>query len=429
MKEELESINKAARLRMTSESKIDIIISFFDCGCQDRVSNLNFLLKKLKEYNLNVILCEQIASNQKKTYISNKKNFTHVKYFSSNLFEKSKLYNIAAKLSNAKYLWFLDCDVILPFKDIVDHIDDQDFIQPFSKIYNLDKKESQLFINSTGFNLDNYKFDDYLGKYCFIIKKSKYIEVGGFDERFFGWGWEDLDFIKNKLKSPQFYKLENTLGFHLFHPKASKENERNNYFTFKENCFDRNEVSFILDQTKGLNIDFIQKCLSILSNYNRASVLHVFLSSDFAKNNKSDLIKTFRSDLISQSLIINFSEAELDCELIKINTFIYWSSGKNFILIDDGLEISSSKINKIFQTSSFDSRFVSQLYEGKYFLCNRSVFDYMNGLSSPNIQAFIDSCNLNSQYINKTKKYISNYGKRHDMYYLNMDFDMNFHSF
>jgi len=213
---------------MTSESKIDIIISFFDCGCQHRVSNLDFLLKKLKECNLNVILCEQIASNQKKTYISDKKNFTHVKYFSSNLFEKSKLYNIAAKLSNAKYLWFLDCDVILPFKEIADHIDDQDFIQPFSKIYNLDKKESQLFINSTGFNLDNYKFDDYLCKYCFIIKKSKYIEVGGFDERFLGWGWEDLDFIKNKLKSPQFYKLENTLGFHLFHPKASKENERNN---------------------------------------------------------------------------------------------------------------------------------------------------------------------------------------------------------
>ena len=157
---------------MISKSEIDIIVSFFDSGCEFRKKNFNIIKNKLLKLGLNLIVCEQIPSKTNKTTIENS-DFTHVKYYSSNLFEKSKLYNISANLSKAKYLWFLDCDVILPYDEILSIVDDQEFIQPFSKIYNLSKEETDNFLNETSFQLDPNKFDSYLGKYCFIVKKSK----------------------------------------------------------------------------------------------------------------------------------------------------------------------------------------------------------------------------------------------------------------
>jgi GT2 family glycosyltransferase len=69
------------------------------------------------------------------------------------------------------------------------------------------------------------------------VKRSDMIEVGMFDEKFSGWGWEDTDlgyrFVKNKIP---MVRLSSAINYHIVHPKQGnlKNEELNNYRYFYE---------------------------------------------------------------------------------------------------------------------------------------------------------------------------------------------------
>ena len=66
-----------------------------------------------------------------------------------------------------------------------------------------------------------------------LFKKTFYEKVGGFDERFEGWGAEDdaMD-IKIKAITSQIITIEDQLAYHLWHPRNA---QRKNNFYYKKN--------------------------------------------------------------------------------------------------------------------------------------------------------------------------------------------------
>lgn len=60
---------------------------------------------------------------------------------------------------------------------------------------------------------------------CFVIPRRTWDKVGGFDERFVGWGWEDLAFaFAVSAAAGNYLRLSGDL-WHLWHPK-NPENDK-----------------------------------------------------------------------------------------------------------------------------------------------------------------------------------------------------------
>lgn len=72
---------------------------------------------------------------------------------------------------------------------------------------------------------------------CFIIPRTTWDMVGGFDERFVGWGWEDVAFaFATSAAAGNYLRLTGDL-WHLWHPK-SPENDHSSplYIANRDLC-------------------------------------------------------------------------------------------------------------------------------------------------------------------------------------------------
>lgn len=280
---------------------------------EQRERNLFFLKKNLKKDKISYILAEQ-KFHEGSDLIE--KNDNGIILHSQKPFQKSKLYNLASKHVHTKYILFLDVDVLLDFKRIISNLVDQDLIRPFSKILNLNEKETELFVKDQNITPTSFLPDDYFSKYSILIKKSIFESCGGFDERIMGWGWEDLDLVHNKLRGIKPFLMRDCIGYHLWHPVQKKLFERKNYFLYKENATYRKDLSF---------------CISIK---NRRFQLQKTLLKNLTDNlSNSDNIEfillDFNShDRVSEWVISNFKNF-LETgylKLFKIFNFPFWNA-------------------------------------------------------------------------------------------------------
>jgi len=268
-----------------------------------------FFKKKIKKLNLDYFIAEQRYAKKEKIIQTS----DGLVLYSNQDFQKSKLYNISAKAVKTKYICFLDADVILDFNFILENLNDQDLIRPFDKVIYLSEDQSNNYINKSELPQSDYFEDDYWGKYSILIKKDLFNKTEGFDERIKGWGWEDLDFVHNKLKNREPYVIKSN-GYHLWHPKSNKQMERKNFFFYKENASFRKKLSF---------------CTSIK---NRKFQIEQTLQKNISDNieNSDDIeftICDFNSnDNVSEWVINNFKDHLQTgyLKLFKIFDFRYW---------------------------------------------------------------------------------------------------------
>ena len=81
---------------------------------------------------------------------------------------------------------------------------------------------------------ENLVINNYYGKYSYIIERSKFLEVGGYNEQFQGWGFQDLNLFNKIKKKDNKIKYTQNNAFHLYHTKASKQHYQNNKKLFFE---------------------------------------------------------------------------------------------------------------------------------------------------------------------------------------------------
>ena len=164
-----------------------------------RLRNFDCIIRYYKNADIPVFVVEQ--SPEYKTYVREliasfgESNITYLQYPSeSQQIQKTKLINYAASRIETKYLWLVDSDAFINYKKVLKELDDQDLVKPFDYVIRLNEEETQHFIDTKEIIIkkdSKHVITEIFGPLSFIIKKSIFDDIGGMDENFTGWGWEE----------------------------------------------------------------------------------------------------------------------------------------------------------------------------------------------------------------------------------------------
>lgn len=212
---------------MISNDDITIVIPFLRSNLE-RFINLKFILDSLSSANINNILVVEQKINKYSIEKFLNKFYPKVQYIDCNLdidlINKSKLVNIGVEYSKTKYIWQLDSDVVLKWNKVLESIPESvDVIKPFKYIIKLNKIETAEYIKNSKIIIKKGEKRETVHKFgplSFIIKKEIYLEESGMDERFEGWGWEDIAFANKIEKKYEVHECDDIIGAHLYHPPA-----------------------------------------------------------------------------------------------------------------------------------------------------------------------------------------------------------------
>lgn len=188
--------------------KFAVIIPWADTGCMHRYRAFEFVRKRCQKLNPDEVI---IAEGNSKAW------------------NKGKVVNQAVMNTDADVLLILDADVCLNWKAVKRHIrlvKRGTIISPCRAIRRLNIEQTNNIL--TGGRVRGSTATDmvfHLVGGAFMITRADFIEVGGFDERYEGWGWEDTD-LAHRLIHKQCITVECD-AIHLYHPPCEEKSLAN----------------------------------------------------------------------------------------------------------------------------------------------------------------------------------------------------------
>ena len=221
---------------------VTIIIPVFDLK-SDRWLNFRFVLDTiLSVMKVPVLVVEQVRRDEP-TPVSEYCKRMGVKYiskvFEGDQIHKSALMNFGVETATTEYVWINDGDSFQNFKYIMSEEWTHDFIQPFITSEKLDNARSKELraggdIEITTEDVEDvedekaspkHNFINLYGALSFIARKDAFIEIGGMDEAFVGWGYEDNEFCCRVFSDIPNFKIIKCIGLHLWHEPAIYNNK------------------------------------------------------------------------------------------------------------------------------------------------------------------------------------------------------------
>ncbi|MFF2448550.1 galactosyltransferase-related protein [Neobacillus sp. NPDC058068] len=152
--------------------------------------------------------------------------------YNGNDINKAKAVNLAAKKATRDIFVIADADIVYDPQIILDSIHllkKVAWVVPFTEIYDIPKYESRkLFKKTPKWPLDvelancikaNWIYNGFAGKLN-VIPRKNFEAVGGFDERFVGWGGEDDAFSHAVNTLCGHFVNYRARIFHLWHPSS-----------------------------------------------------------------------------------------------------------------------------------------------------------------------------------------------------------------
>lgn len=235
-----------------------VFILHYRKDSEDRERNLREVLKFLKEnFKASMkVICDQSPDDEIPVWITTDGKTPLMIAPNNDHFRKSMCFNMVAEKSPQKILCFWDVDVIIDPVNIKKSYDSlmegkADHVYPFNGLF--------INVNKAMFpNLLNQDFDNLYSLYkqghdwlefasgespggCNMITREAFEKIGGYDERFIGWGFEDTDFFHRSLKVNRLGRItdEKAICWHMHHDQAIRlENPhyQNNLKIFNENA-------------------------------------------------------------------------------------------------------------------------------------------------------------------------------------------------
>ncbi len=207
----------------------------------DRISNFKFHLDWI--YNIcNISVDELIIAEHDIDSVVEDFNttykFNHIMLKNNNPFEKCKLWNMAVDSASNEKLLMCDLDTIIQpqlIKLLIDGLNSNDVMTVDKALFLTESLKNNLMKiqSESEFQELTDKFESCKGHLTtfggavFSITKSAYYKMGGFDENFTGWGWEDVEFHERCLKKLKCNRIKGNV-YHMYHSKNDKFNNKNN---------------------------------------------------------------------------------------------------------------------------------------------------------------------------------------------------------
>lgn len=152
---------------------------------------------------------------------SNVSNISHIFEKTIPPHSQSRTINNGLQFSKESVVCIVDCDVVLVDYENIEMAysliknEEFDYIIPYKKWYDLPNFSERI---------PNSQVDDYPIGGIFLINRNKFLEIGGMDEKYKGWGGEDDERhfrCKTKLK----HKRMDGQVFHFPHPEQNEKYE------------------------------------------------------------------------------------------------------------------------------------------------------------------------------------------------------------
>ncbi|MFT4535527.1 MAG: glycosyltransferase involved in cell wall biosynthesis [Saprospiraceae bacterium] len=197
------------------QNKISYIVCYRESGIE-RKKALVFTISRFRQYfpDIEIIIVEQDLKT--KLAIDKNLNVRHLFLYNPGLFNRSWAFNCATKNIFNEILIFTDADIFL---------EKEGYIECFNAAENFEAiTPNKLEISNVSIGetddqitfLNKRKLHSFAGGMLIITKKA-FQKIGGWDERFEGWGGEDdamSHVIYNLLRSQTL----NTENYHIDHP-------------------------------------------------------------------------------------------------------------------------------------------------------------------------------------------------------------------
>jgi hypothetical protein len=211
-----------------------IVLTYRQCANSSRKANLLAVLQWLATYPaIDVVVVEQDA------YPTLTHELPHprcrvVFAYNPGPFNKSWGFNVGVRQTNATVLVFSDADLIVPEtlpKAVQLCLKGYGMVKPYRRLYDLTEDESEAVRSGQGEagNLDlpgRVPGRSAIGEHLvlcggmFAMRRDAFASLGGWDERFSGWGGED-DAMTYKVQRRRLstVELDETAALHLWHPR------------------------------------------------------------------------------------------------------------------------------------------------------------------------------------------------------------------
>lgn len=209
---------------------VTIVIPIYNLDI-NRETNLKFIIEKLIKTKYKIIVVEQVSGSKKSNLLQHFPEIEHQFLRSStSRIQKSWLINNSCNFVNTTHIWVVDCDFYMDFDQLpTDYIISYKFIQPYYYARDLSYSETIEFIKDPDISKikyyngleDNHRHVNIYGALSFIFEIDAFLQLGMMDERYEGWGHEDIDLFL-KLHTPDNGKVievnNKQYGVHLWHP-------------------------------------------------------------------------------------------------------------------------------------------------------------------------------------------------------------------
>jgi len=200
-----------------------------------RAANLHAVLRWLSQiHNMEVVLVEQDRTPTI-TIDTLPSNCNHCFVYNAGPFNKAWGLNVGFKRSSGAVLGFGDADLVTNAARLMACYErcDSEFeaMKPYDRLIDLTSEESRSVLEGNwNINADRKaqpRNREGIGEYVsfcgglFLLRRDLYEELGGFDERFLGWGGED-DAMSVKLSRLVKRRgvLQNQIAYHLWHERS-----------------------------------------------------------------------------------------------------------------------------------------------------------------------------------------------------------------
>lgn len=235
-------------------------IVHYRTDCEDRVNNLHYCLDFLSNYITSgsiTLINDDASIDPNIRRVKNK--YPNIRFlFCENVgdFRKAYCLNQAAATTTEPVLCFYDVDVLISpeqLKEAQDYILEgkMDHVYPYNGIFidvkkpffgeflsTYDFKKLQDEVTSTALGFYNgrvHVISDMSPGGCSLISRPAFNGIGGYDDKFIGWGFEDTDFRdRSKKVNRQTYLSGPKYLFHLNH-STHDDQVRSNHAHYMNN--------------------------------------------------------------------------------------------------------------------------------------------------------------------------------------------------
>jgi glycosyltransferase involved in cell wall biosynthesis len=219
--------------RARGSSANPVVTVILPVGGVERLENFRLVLDVLQnqtQSDIEYLVVEESEHPQYRDALPTGVRHLHQRSKPGRSFNKSSLLNLGVRNANAPVVLLHDVDIVVPanYVEVALRFLDRGFdaVRPIRFLFYLDKTQSARLRSHTGLG-DGLRIPVVTQNSqggSTLVRRAAYMQIGGHDESFEGWGGEDVEFL-DRLKTLRLFRGGFMPALHLWHKESDGKSD------------------------------------------------------------------------------------------------------------------------------------------------------------------------------------------------------------